>query len=107
MIHGRPVQPDVLGVIKVDELVSCKLGVIVNDNVIRDPGPLDDVLDKLHRALRLEVGDGSDLDPLGKLVDGNQEVIKSPMSLLEFVDHVEALDYKGLGVQDGLECLCR
>jgi hypothetical protein len=41
-----------------------------------------DVLDELGYSLRLKVDDGSDLDPLGELVDSDQKVVKPPRGLL-------------------------
>ena len=63
------------------------------------------VLDEFGRTLGLEVGNGLELDPLGELVDGDQEVIEAPGSLLELPDHVEAPDRKWLGDGNSLERL--
>jgi hypothetical protein len=51
--------------------VTYVLSAIVNNDAIRDPKPMDNVLNELGRPLKLEVEDGSDFDPLSELVDGD------------------------------------
>ena len=64
-----------------------------------------DVLDELGHPFQLEVDNGSDLDPLGELVDGDQLVIEDSGSLLEFPGHVEAPDHERPGDENRLERL--
>jgi hypothetical protein len=94
VVHHLPVHLDVLRVTKVKKLSSSKLGTIISDNVVRNPEPTDDILDELCCYLKLEVGDGSDLNPLGEFVNGCQELIKPPRALRNLPYHANALDYK-------------
>ena len=92
VIDRSPIHLDYPGVTEVQELVTCELSAIVSNNVTGDSEHVDDVLNEFGRLLRLEVGDGLDFDPLGELVNGDQEVIEAPRHLLELPDHVEAPD---------------
>lgn len=85
--------------------MNCELGSIVCDNANSEP--IDDVSDKFNGTLRLEDGDGLDLNPLGELVDGDQEVIEAPGRFLELAHHVEALDREWLHDGHCLEHLGR
>ena len=105
VIDLSPIHSDSLGIVEVQELTTYELGAIVSNNAIRNSEPVDDVLDEFGHPLRLEVGDGPDFDPLGELVDGDQEVIEAPGRLLELPDHVEAPNYEWPGDGDSLERL--
>jgi hypothetical protein len=43
---------------------------------------MDDVREECYRMLGFDVGEGSDLDPLGEFVDGDHQVRKAPECLL-------------------------
>jgi hypothetical protein len=64
------------------ELFSCELGAIVCDNRVRNPEAIDDVREECYRLLGFDVGEGSDLDPLGEFVDGDHQVRKALGCLL-------------------------
>jgi hypothetical protein len=49
---------------------------------------MDDVGKKRHRLLGPDAGQGSDLDPLGEFVDGDQKVQEAPGCLLQGTDEV-------------------
>jgi len=51
--------------------------------------------------------DGSDLNPLGKLVDCDKQVGEAPGHLLQRLDEVEAPDIKGPSDGDRLQSLSR
>ena len=71
VVDYGPVHLDLPGVIEVQELATYELGAIVSNNAIRNSEPVDNDLDEFDRPLGLEVDDGSNLDPLGELVDGD------------------------------------
>jgi hypothetical protein len=43
---------------------------------------MDNICEERYCLLRLDVGKGSDLDPLGKFVDGDQQVCEASGRLL-------------------------
>ena len=51
LINRSPIHLDSLGVVEVQELVTCELSVIVSNNAIGDSEPMDDVLDELGHLL--------------------------------------------------------
>ena len=48
-----------------------------------DPEAMDDVGEERHRLLEPDAVQGSDLDPLGEFVDGDQQVRVAPGRLLQ------------------------
>jgi hypothetical protein len=50
---------------------------------------MDDIGEECHRLLGPDTGQGSDLDPLGEFVDGNQQVQEAPGCLLQGTDKVQ------------------
>jgi hypothetical protein len=66
----------VVVVAEVQELFSGELRAIVGDDGVWDPESMDDVGEERHRLLGSNDGQGSDLDPLGEFVDGDQQVQK-------------------------------
>jgi hypothetical protein len=59
-------------VAELQELPAGELGPVVGDYGVRHPKLVDDVSEERHGLLCPEVRDRAHLDPLGKLVDGNQ-----------------------------------
>jgi hypothetical protein len=79
---------DVAVATEIHELLSCDLCTVVHDNRVWDPEAMNDFREESHHLLRLDVGEGSDLDPLGKLVDGDQQVREETKRLLQRIDEV-------------------
>jgi hypothetical protein len=50
------------------------LGAVVRDDAIRNLKAVDDVGKKWHNLLGPDVGDRKGLDPLGKFVNGDEQV---------------------------------
>jgi hypothetical protein len=72
MGHDWPVHVDMVLAAETQELLSCELCVVVRDDGVRDSKAMDDVYEESHHLLSLDVGEGSDLDPLGEFVNGDQ-----------------------------------
>jgi hypothetical protein len=51
-----------------------EVGAIVGNDAIWYTVPVDDGLEKLDRRSRFLIGDWDGFDPLGELVDGDQQV---------------------------------
>jgi len=66
---------------------------------------VDDICEEQHRLFGLDPCDGSDLNPLGELVDCDKQVSEAPGRLLQRLDEVEAPDSKGSGNGDRLQSL--
>jgi hypothetical protein len=79
---------DVVVAIETQELLSCELCDMVHDNGVWDPKAMDDIREERHCLLGLDVGEGSDLDPLGKFVDGDKQVHEAPGRLLQRTNEV-------------------
>ena len=79
---------DVVVLAEVQELSTGELGAVVGDDGVRDPKAMDDVYEESHHLLSLDVGEGSDLDPLGEFVYGDQQVREAPGCLLQGTDEV-------------------
>jgi hypothetical protein len=50
---------------------------------------MDDICEERHRLLEPDAGKGSDFDPLGEFVDGDQQVREAPGCLLQGTDEVQ------------------
>jgi hypothetical protein len=50
------------------------LGAIVYDDAVRNPKAVDDVSKKEHSLFTPDAGDRAGLDPLGKFVNGDEQV---------------------------------
>lgn len=61
---------------------------MVYDDGVRYSEAMDDVCEESHHMLGLEVCEGTNHDPLGDFVDGNQHVRKSLGCLLQMTDKV-------------------
>jgi len=67
---------------EVQELFAGELSVVVGDDDVGNPKPMDDVGEEKDSLLGAVVGDGSSLDPFGEFVDGHQQVGVPPFCLL-------------------------
>jgi hypothetical protein len=56
------------------EFAHGKVGAVVGDDAVWYAISVNDGLEKLDRRSRLLIGDWDGFDPLGELVDGNQQV---------------------------------
>jgi hypothetical protein len=72
MSHGEPVGTET------QDFLSCELCVMVRDNGVGDPEAMNNIREECHHLLGFDVGERSDLDPLGKFVDGNRQVREAP-----------------------------
>ena len=66
---------------------------------------MDDIREEQRCLFGLDPCDGSDLNPLGELVDCDKQVGEAPGCLLQWPDEVETPDSKGLGDGDRLQSL--
>ena len=65
-----------------EELLPYELGAVVGDDGVRDPEVMNDIHEECDRLLEFNVVEGSDLDRLGELVDGDHQVREVPGSLV-------------------------
>src|SRR6187455_806626 len=89
MSYGGPVHPDVVILAKIQEFFAGELCAVVGDDGVWDPEAMDDVGEERHRLLGPDAVQGSDLDPLGEFVDGDQQVRVAPGCLLQGTDEVQ------------------
>ena len=68
MRHGGPIDPDVVVITELEELLSGELHAIVRDDGVWDPKAMDDVKEEQHGLLKIDCGDQSSLYPLCKLL---------------------------------------
>jgi hypothetical protein len=54
-----------------EELLSCELGAIVDDDRVGDPKAMNDIREECNHLLRSNVVGGPNLDPLGEFVDSD------------------------------------
>jgi hypothetical protein len=69
---------DVVVVIEIHKLFTNELGAIVRDDAVGNSKAVDDVGKKEHNLLRPDAGDRTGLDPLGKFVNGDEQVGEAP-----------------------------
>jgi hypothetical protein len=74
MSHGRPEHTDVVVVVEIQKLFTSELGAIVRDDAVGNSKAVDDVGKKEHSLLRPDAGDRMGLDPLGKFINGDEQV---------------------------------
>jgi len=67
-------------VAEVQELFAGELSVVVSDDDVGDPKPVDDVSEEKDGLLGADVGDGSSLDPFEEFVDGYQQMCVPPFA---------------------------
>jgi hypothetical protein len=94
-------------VTEIQEPLAGELGAIVRDDVVGNPKAMDDVGDEQHGLLRPDAGDGSGLDPLGKFVNGDEQVGEAPGCFLQGSDQVEPPDGEWPSDGDGLQGMSR
>jgi hypothetical protein len=70
--HDRLEHADVMVIAEFQEPFASELGAIVRDDAVGNPKAMNDVGEKQRGLLRSDVGNGTGLDPLGKLVNGNE-----------------------------------
>ena len=68
MSDRGPIDPDVVSIIEVQELLPGEVCSVVGDDIVRDTKPIDDDEEELDRLFRADIGDGLRLYPLGELV---------------------------------------
>jgi hypothetical protein len=68
----------VVVVTEIQELLVGELGAIVRDDAVGYPKAMDDVGEEQRDLLRSDVSNGTGLDPLGKLVNGDEQVGEAP-----------------------------
>jgi hypothetical protein len=88
--YGGLVHTDVVVLAEVQEFLPGELRAIVGDDGVWDPKAMDDVGEERHRLLGPDAGQGSDLDPLGEFVDGDQQVRAAPGCLLQGTHEVQS-----------------
>ena len=69
MSDRGPIDPDVVSITKVQELLPGEVSPVVGDDTVRNAEPVDDVELEFDYLFRTDVGDGLGLYPLGELVD--------------------------------------
>jgi len=72
--HGGPVDLDVEFVTELKEVTVGELNTVIGYNGVRHPKPVDDIAKKWGRICCLERCDGLSFDPIGELVDGDEQV---------------------------------
>ena len=82
MCHGRPIHTYVVLIAELQELLPCELGVVIHDDRVWDPEPVDYVGEELHGLLGFDLDDGSSLDLLGEFFDCHQQVGEAPVRFL-------------------------
>jgi hypothetical protein len=74
MSHGQTEHMDVVVVVEIQKLFTSELGAIVRDDAVGNSKAMDDVGKKEHNLLRPDAGERAGLNPLGKFVNGNEQV---------------------------------
>jgi hypothetical protein len=89
MSYGQLEHTDVVVVVEIQKLFTSELGAIVRNDAVGNPKAVDDVGKKEHSLLRPDAGDRSGLDPLGKFINGNEQVGEAASCLFRGSDEVE------------------
>ena len=76
--HGGPIDPDVVLIAELEELLPYELHAVVYDNGVQYSKVMDDIKEEQHGLLELDCGDQSILYPLCKLVYGDKQVGIAP-----------------------------
>ena len=72
MRDGRPVDPDVLFIVELNEFPAGELRAVVCDDGVWYSKMMDDVEEEQHSLLGFDRGDRSSFDPFRKLVYGDK-----------------------------------
>ena len=107
MHHGGPINPDVVFIVELEELLFSELHAVVCDDGVWDPKAMDDVDEEQHSLLGLDRGDQPSLYPLCKLIYGDKQVGVAPGRPFERFDQIEPPDRERPRDGDHLECLSR
>jgi hypothetical protein len=102
MSYGSPEHTDVMVVVEIQKLITGELGVVVRDDAVRYPKAMDNVGEKQHDLFRPDASNGEDLDPLGKLVNGDEQVGEALSCSLQGFDQVEPPNSKWPCNRNGL-----
>ena len=84
------------------EFLAHELSAVVSDDQVRNPESKDYVGEEQHCLLGFDLADGSNLDPLGELVDRYQQVGEAPGRFLPRTDEVQSPHGKRPHDGDGL-----
>ena len=104
---GGPINPDVVFVTELEELLPGELCAVIHDNGVWDSKAMDDVEEEQHGLLGLDREDQLSFYPLCKLVYGDKQVHVAPVHSFERSDHIEPLDHERPRDGDRLERLGR
>ena len=107
MSYGRPDHTDVVVVAEHQELAAGELRLVVSDDGVRNPKPMDDISEELHHLFGFDLIDRMSLDPLGELIDCYQLMGVALGGLLQRPNHVEPPYGEWPCYGDGLEGLGR
>ena len=89
------------------ELVAGELCPIVGDDGVWNSESMDDISEEQHRLFGFDLIDWTSLDPLGELIDRNQQMGVASRGLLQRPNHVEPPYGEWPCNGDGLEGLGR
>ena len=67
-VRSRPIDPDVVSITEVQELLPGEVSSVVSDDTVRNTETVDDVKEELDHLFRANVGDGLHLYALGEFV---------------------------------------
>jgi hypothetical protein len=96
-----------MAVAEIQKLFTSELGAIVCDDTVGDPKAMDNVGKEEHSLLGPDAGDRASLDPLGELVDGNEQVGEAASCPFQGSDKVEPPNGKRPRDGDSLQGVCR
>jgi hypothetical protein len=77
-----------VAITELQEFPAGELGVVVSDNGVWHPEPVDDVVEERHGLLGSMVGNRAFLNPLREFVGCNQQVSVAPGRLPQGPDDV-------------------
>jgi hypothetical protein len=89
MSYDRPEHTDVVVVVEIQKLFTNELGAIVRNDAVGNPKAVDDVGKKEHSLLGPDAGDRTGLDPLGKFINGSEQVGETTSCPFQGSDEVE------------------
>ena len=105
MCHGSVADLDADLFAPVCEFQPGELSAIICDNPVRNAESDHNILEELLGLGGCDRGDGFGFNPLGELIDGDEEVCETIRHSLQGADHVETPDCKRPSDQDGLQLL--